>query len=241
MQIRTPKPVENMSLRKKTFDSTAYRSAFGNLLYLAICTRPDILLSVSRAAKRNDKPTYEDWENVIRILRYLKGTINYGIKITNNKKLNIYADSDFAGDTETRRSTTGFLFTIGNAPISWYSKLQHCVATSTAEAEYYALSECAKHALWYMNVVNELNIYTKSVDIYIDNKAAIHNSINQSINRRSKHIDIRYHYIRELINDNKIKLSYIRSNDNVADGFTKYLNGPQMDKFRNNLLQKIID
>ena len=239
--IRTPKPVENMSLRKKTFDSTAYRSAFGNLLYLAICTRPDILLSVSRAAKRNDKPTYEDWENVIRILRYLKGTINYGIKITNNKKLNIYADSDFSGDTETRRSTTGFLFTIGNAPISWYSKLQHCVATSTAEAEYYALSECAKHALWYMNVVNELNIYTKSVDIYIDNKAAIHNSINQSINRRSKHIDIRYHYIRELINDNKIKLSYIRSNDNVADGFTKYLNGPQMDKFRNNLLQKIID
>ena len=128
---------------------------------------------------------------------------------------------------------------MNNDPICWQSKKQTVVATSTAEAEYYSLSECAKHALWYMNLLRELNINIKCININIDNKAAIYNSMNQSINRRSKHIDIRFHHVRDLIHKNKIKLSYINSEKNLADGFTKYLNGPLMDKFRNELLSKI--
>jgi len=90
-----------------------------------------------------------------------------------------------------------------------------------------------------MNLFKELNINLNCVNINVDSKAAIHNSINQSINRRSKHIDIRYHHIRELINDKKIKLSYVRTQDNLADGFTKYLNGPLMERFRNEILIEI--
>jgi len=92
-----------------------------------------------------------------------------------------------------------------------------------AEAEYYSLSECAKHTMWYENLLNELKYKIKFLIINIDNKAAIYNSTNQSINPKNKYIDIRYYYIRELIVNRKIKLKYIKSEENLADGFTKYL------------------
>ena len=125
----------------------------------------------------------------------------YNTKHTN---IDIYTDADYAGDKETRRSTSGFLFSIGGAPTSWMSKLQHCVATSTAESEYYSLSECAKHCVWYINFLNELNFKIPCLTINVDNKAAIYNSKNQSINPKNKHIDVKYHYIRELISNKKI-------------------------------------
>ena len=99
--------------------------------------------------------------------------------------LKVFVDADYPGDSNTRKSTSGFLMMLRNTPTSWYSKLQHCVSTSTAEAEYYSLSECAKHSLWYKNFLNELN--------------TIYNGENQSINPKSKYIDIRYHHIRDLV------------------------------------------
>ena len=94
----------------------------------------------------------EDWINVEKIFKYLKGTENYGIKFSKNSSLKIFVDADNAGDLDTRKSTSCFLMMIGDASNSWYSQLQHCVATSTAESEYYSVSECAKHSLWYMNL-----------------------------------------------------------------------------------------
>jgi len=120
----------------------------------------------------------EDWINVEKIFKYLKGTENYGIKFSKNSSLKIFVDAVYAGDIDTRKSTSGFLMMIGNAPTSWYSKLQHCVATSTAESEYYSVSECAKHSLWYMNLLNELNINLSYVIINVDNKATIYNCQN---------------------------------------------------------------
>ena len=237
--IRNITPVENKSLQEIRIDETKYRSLIGNLLYLAICTRPDIIYAVSKAARKSKEPNLEDWDNVIRILIYLKGTINYGINFSRNPDVKAFVDADYAGDLETRRSTTGFLITIGNTPTSWCSKLQHCISTSTAEAEYYSLSECSKHCIWYMNLLNELRMNIKNIEIYIDNKAAIYNAKNQSINPKTKHMDIRVHYIRELVKENKIKLNYIKSQNNLADGFTKYLNNSLMDKFRNSILTSI--
>jgi len=237
-QVRSLKPIENEKLRNIKFDEKIYRSAVGSLLYLAICTRPDILFSVSKAARRTTNPNYEDWVMILKIFRYLKYTIDYGIKFTRNINIDIYADADYAGDKATRRSTSGFLISIGNAPTSWLSKLQHSVSTSTAEAEYYSLGECAKHCVWYINLLNELNYNVKYLIINIDNKAAIHNSKNQSINPKNKHIDIRFHYIRELVKSGKIKLRYIKSKENLADGLTKHLNGPAMDIFRNSILTR---
>jgi len=155
------------------------------------------------AAKKNKNPTLEDWANIERIFKYLSYTINYGIKFTMERSLKVYIDADYAGDNESRKSTSGFLMIIRNAPTSWYSKLQKCVATSTAESEYYSVSECSKHSLWYMNILNELNININFDTINIDNKAAIYNWQNQSINPRSKHIDIKYHHVRDLIKENK--------------------------------------
>ena len=231
-------PIENPELRNKPFDETKYRSAVGSLLYLAICTRPDILFAVSKASRKSSKLTLEDWSNVIRIFRYLKYTRNYGIKIEKGMSLKVYVDADYAGDPGTRKSTSGFLIMMGNTPTSWFSKLQHCVSTSTTEAEYYSLSECAKHTLWYRNFLNELNIKSNNITIYVDNKATIYNSENQSINPKSKHIDIRYHHVRDLVNKQLIKLKYIKSKDNLADGFTKYLNNTLMNKFRDSILSK---
>jgi len=96
---------------------------------------------------------------------------------------------------ETRRSTTGFLITIGNTPTSWCSKQQHRISTSTDEAEYYSLSECSKYCIWYINLLNELKMNIKNINFHIDNYAAIHNAKNQSINPKTKHMDIRVHYI----------------------------------------------
>jgi len=232
-------PIENTNLKNKKFEETKYRSAIGSLLYLAVCTRPDILYAVSKAARKSKEPNLEDWENVLKIFRYLKYTKNYGIKIQKGINLKTFVDADFAGDQNTRKSTSGFLMLMGNTPTSWFSKLQHCVSTSTAEAEYYSLSECAKHALWYKHFLNELNIDIGSVTIFVDNKATIYNSINQSINPKSKHIDIRYHHIRDLVSKKLIQLKYIKSKDNLADGFTKYLNNTSMKNFRNALLTEI--
>ena len=207
-------------------------------MYLAISTRPDILFSVSKASRKNNNPNLEDWINVIKIFRYIKGTINYGLKFTKDITLNAYCDADYAGDEETKKSTTGYLLTMGNSPTTWYSKLQHCVSISTAESEYYSINECASHCLWYINLFNELDINLNLITINVDNKAAIYNCKNQTINPKSKHIDIKYHRIRELVQNKKIDLNYIKSQDNLADGFTKYLPKSLMTKFRESLLTR---
>jgi len=132
--LRNMKPVENEKLRKHEIDETVYRCAIGSVLYLAICTRPDIIFAVSKAARKSKNPTLEDWENVKRIHRYLKGTANFGLRFSTSESIEAYVDADYAGDEETRRSTTGFIICMGETPTSWCSKLQHCVSTSTAEA-----------------------------------------------------------------------------------------------------------
>ena len=231
-------PIESIELRSKKFNVTKYKQAIGSLLYLAISTRPDILFSVSKSSRKSDNPTYEDWYNVLKIFRYLKGNPNYGIKFTytNTFNFNVYVDADLGGDKETRKSTTGFVMMINSAPTSWYSKLQHCVSVSTAESEYYGIHECARHCLWYRNIFKELGLKQDVITINTDNKAAIYNCENETINPKSKHIDLRYHSIRELIKKGYINLKYIKSENNLSDGFTKYLNSTLMTRFRNNIL-----
>ena len=125
---------------------------------------------------------------------------------------------------------------INTAPTSWYSKLQHCVATSTAESEYNGLHECSKHCLWYKNLFEELGIRMDNITINTDNQAAIHIFENETVTPKFKHIALRYHSIRELIKNESINLKYIRSENSLSDGFTKYLNSTLMKKFRENIL-----
>jgi len=145
-----------------------------------------------------------------------------------------YVDSDFGGD-ETTRSTTGIIILIGTGPIGWPSKLQHIVSSSTAESEHYALGSCANQCILYENILNELGENCKPININIDNKdnkATLYISENETINQNTRHIDLKYHLVRDYIKGNKIRFHYIKSQDNLVDGFTKYLNSNAMKKFR---------
>ena len=124
-------------------------------------------------AQHYKEPKVKEWKKVIQIFRYLKGTKYYDILFNGEKCLKTYVDLDYTNDKETRRSTTGFIYFMGSGPTSWYSKLQKCVATSIAEAEYYGLCECAKQALWYRNILGEIKDQRECIKIYIDNQAAV--------------------------------------------------------------------
>jgi len=222
----------------KIFLIQRLRSAVGSFIYLAICTRPEILFAVNQASKHYQEPTEHDWKNVVQIFRYLKRTSGYGILFKGKGNLKTHVDSNYGGDKETRKSITGFIFFIGSGPTSWNSKAQDCIATSTAEAEYYTLNECAKQGLWYRNFMYELYGKDICIKIHMDNRAAIYNANNETINQRSKHFDIKYHKVRELIKEEKIELQYIESKNYIADGFTKFLNGNKMQEFLDKVLYK---
>jgi len=178
--VRTPVDT-GMKLVKATddeecVDQKLYQSAVGSLLYLSVGTRPDITYAVSNVAKFSAKPTKQHWIAVKRIMRYLRGTIYYGLLYSRSgsEKCIGYSDSDWAGDLDDRKSTSGYLFQISGAAVSWRSKKQTCVALSTAEAEYMALAGAAQEAIWMRQLSSELkNGPTEATTIFEDNQSAI--------------------------------------------------------------------
>lgn len=164
-------------------DPVLYQSAVGSLLYLSSWTRPDLTYAVSNASKFCNNPTKQYWTAVKRILRYLKGTQNHGLLYTKNDHKNCvgYSDADWAGDVNDRKSTSGYLFKMSGAPVSWKSKKQACVALSTTEAEYMALSSAAQEATWIRQLTKDLqNAQVKPTVIHEDNQAAICMAKNHS-------------------------------------------------------------
>ena len=132
-----------------------------------------------------------------------------------------YVDSDYAGDLDKRRSTTGYLFTMANGPVSWRSTLQSTVALSTTEAEYMAAGEAMKEAIWLHGLISDLGLHQKQVEIYCDSQSAIHLAKNQVHHARTKHIDVRFHFVREIVDAGVILLTKIGTVDNPADMLTK--------------------
>jgi transposase InsO family protein len=216
-------------------DQVLYQSAVGSLLYLSIGTRPDITYAVSSVGRFCAKPTKQHWMAVKRIMRYLKGTLNFGLlyKKSGLKDCIGYSDSDWAGDIDDRRSTSGYLFLISGTAISWRSKKQTCVALSTAEAEYMALASAAQEAIWLRQLVTDLrNEPTEPTLILEDNQAAICIAKDPQFHGRAKHIDIKYHFIREQVNNGTVELRYCRTDDMTADMLTKGLSRDQFIKLR---------
>lgn len=211
-----------------------FREAVGSLMYLAIGTRPDIAFAVGRVSRRLNHPTESDVNDVKRILRYLRGTMDIGILYESNRNLvlNCYSDSDYAGDRATRRSTTGFVLILGSGAISWSSQLQKCVALSTTEAEYVSSSQAVKELVWLNSLLDELYIEYESKTLFVDNLSAIRLIKNPEYHKRTKHIDVMYHFIREKFNEGFFDLSYICTGDQVADILTKPLTRDKFLKFR---------
>ncbi|RKK66392.1 Retrovirus-related Pol polyprotein from transposon TNT 1-94 [Fusarium oxysporum] len=207
-----------------------YAKAIGSLMYLMLGTRPDIAFAVSLCSRHLGNPTNEHQTAVKRIFRYLKGSQNLELVYQGElQPLFGYTDSDWAGDLETRRSTSGYVFNLGTGAISWSSKRQRTVALSSCEAEYMGQTAAAKEAVWLRGLFQELlKEYRevpelKSTVIFGDNQGAIAMSKNPQFHTRTKHIDIQHHYCREKVNDGTVEFQYIPTGKQVADGLTKAL------------------
>jgi len=233
-QVNTPCVGDNIkSENKNPFDSTKYKSAIGMLIFLAKCTRPDIAYAVNKAARYSEHPTISDWNKVVNILKYLNSNKNYKITYDGKGDIIAYTDSDFAGDINDRKSTSGNIVLMGRNPICWNSKKQTVVATSTAEAEYISASLCIKKILWIKNVLFELLNFKKPITIYTDNKASKISMENGDLNPKLKHISIKYHFNVDNIRKNIIKLNYINSENMLADILTKFSNSNKIKSFAN--------
>ena len=202
-------PLENgKTFHKRTndetpFDKETYQQAIGCLTYVSTATRPDIAAAVGILSQYMADPSYDHWLGIKRLLRYIKGTLIYGLKFVareNDDDLYGFADANWAGDVDTRRSTSGYVFMVANGVISWGSKKQSTVAKSTTEAEYVALSQATQEAIWLRRLLSDLGCKADGPTlINEDNQGAIEIARNPKFHNRTKHIDTTYHFIREKI------------------------------------------
>lgn len=209
----------------KKVNSAEYQSLIGSLMHSAICTRPDILHSVCKLSQRNSDPHYEHLSAAKRILNYLSKTKNIKIHFSKSEEpLKCFVDADWGGDSSNRRSYTGYTFMLAGGTFSWESKKQDTIALSSTEAEYMALSSACKEAVYLRRLLHEIGLYCPDkIEINGDNLGAIHLVKNPVYHNRTKHIDIRYHHIRDVFENGLIDLKYCPSNENVADVLTKNL------------------
>jgi hypothetical protein len=215
------------AVEKGLMSKIPYDKAVGSLMYLMTCTRPDIALAMGKVSRYMSNPGKVHWEAVKWILRYLKGTVDFGLlfdaKSKDAKSLIGYVDADYGQDLDGRKSTTGYVFTLGGGCISWRSTLQKCIAQSTTEAEYVAAAESSKEAIWLDRLVTEMGLTHDIVDLHCDSQSALHLAVNHVMDSKVKHIDIRYHFIRQAVSDKMIELVKIDGKLNPADAFTKVI------------------
>jgi hypothetical protein len=219
-------------------DTKWYQKAVGSLMYAMLGTRPDIAFAVSAVSRYAARPTQQHRSAVQRIFRYLRKTINYVLVFRGElAALAGYTDSDWAGDLDTRRSTSGYLFSVGSAVISWSSKLQPTVALSTCEAEYIGQSNATKEAIWLRRLLDEIRPEdmneSKATIIFCDNQGAIALAKDPRFHSRMKHVEIQHNFVREKVNDGTIQLEYVNTESQVADGLTKALDKGRFQTFRN--------
>ena len=230
--------IDKSSLSKQDIEKLAkipYRSLVGCLIYLAVGTRPDISYSVQQLSQFLDCFSYAHWNAAIRVVRYLKGSRDLELILGGDNDIRItgFTDSDWANCPDTRRSVGGFLFTLGSGPVSWQSKRQRTVATSSCEAEYTAAFEASKEAIWLRTLLSSIGLSpTSATTLLCDNIAAITLSEDPAFHARVKHFDIRYHFLRERVQSGDISLSYINTKDNIADIFTKPLDTTVFTRLR---------
>jgi hypothetical protein len=210
----------------KVVDSNNYRSLICSLRYLT-CTRPDISFAVNMVSRFMEDPKYSHLKAVKRILRYIKGILRLHYTKTNKFELTCYVDSDWCGDIDDRNSTSGYTFFKGGATFTWLSKKQSIVILSTCKAEYVAASLGVSHVIWLGRLLQEVKIpQLEATEIRVDNKSAIELAKNPVHHERSKHIDVRFHLIREHIKNEEVRVVHVQSNDQAADVFTKALPKP---------------
>jgi hypothetical protein len=205
-------------------DVRQYRELLGSLLYLSGCTRPDISYSVGALSRYMAEPHQSHWLALKGVLAYIASTSGMGLVYGREKGgLVGFCDADYAGDVDTRRSTTGYVFLLAGAVISWQSRLQQTVAVSTAEAEYMASSSAVKEALWLRVLWQDLGFGQIEVPIFGDNQAAIRLTEEAMSSARAKHIDVQHHFVRQRVRMGQVRFTYVSTDRMVADIMTKAL------------------
>eukprot|EP00268_Persea_americana_P019113 TRINITY_DN19787_c0_g1_i12.p1 TRINITY_DN19787_c0_g1~~TRINITY_DN19787_c0_g1_i12.p1 ORF type:complete len:193 (+),score=26.21 TRINITY_DN19787_c0_g1_i12:608-1186(+) len=169
------------------------------------------------------------WQAVKWILRYIVGTVDVGLVFQRDDSIGQhvvgYVDSDYVGDLDKRRSTTGYVFTLVRGSVSWRSTLQSTIALLTIEAKYMAVAEAIKDAIWLQGLLDSMGIFQEHMDVHCDSQSAICLAKDQVHHSRTKHIDIRYHFVREIVDEGDILLQKIATADNPADMLTKVVTG----------------
>jgi hypothetical protein len=204
-----------------------YPQLVGALMYLMVCTRPDIAYAVSVLSRfmAPDRHTSAHWKAAKRVLAYLKKTKHLSLVLGRTQALEItaYSDAAYADDQEQRKSTLGYHISLGTGLVSWKAKLSDCVALSSAESEYYAGCETVKEAEWLAGLVRELGWEVPPYKVLMDSQSARAIIKNSVINARSKHIEVKHHFIRQMHAEKKFVLKEVSSAANLADYFTKAL------------------
>jgi hypothetical protein len=224
---KTPMPTKvtlDLDPNGKEVDKKLYRSMIGSLLYLC-ASRPDIMLSVGMCARYQAAPKESHLMAVKRVFRYLIDTPTFGLWYPKGASFGLvgYSNSDWAGDKVDRKSTSGACQFLGRSLVSWSFKKQNCVSLSTAEAEYVAAASCCAQLLWMRQTMEDYGIHFDKVPLLCDNESAIKIAHNLVQHNKTKHIEIRHHFIRDHVNRGEINLSYVGTQDQLADIFTKPL------------------
>lgn len=208
---------------QEAMESVPYSSAVGSLMYSMIGTRPDIAYGVGLVSRFMSAPGQDHWNAVKWLMRYIRGTTDMALTFKKSEVFEVkgYCDSDYASDLDRRRSITGYVFQVGGNTVSWRSGLQHIVALSTTEAEYMALVEATKEALWLKGITSEFGFEQKKAEIFCDSQSALCLARNSVFHERTKHIDVRLHFTRDVVADGSIVVSKIGTVENPADILTK--------------------
>ena len=216
---------------KNEMQKIPYASAVGSLMYAMVCTRPDIAHAVGIVSRFMSNPGKEHWAVVKWILRYLQGTSKMSLCFGKGEPiLDRFTDSDMVGDIDSRKSTYGYLITFAWGAMAWQSRLQKCVALSTTEAEFLVIIEACKELLWLKKFLQELGLEQERYVLHCDSQSAIHLSKNSSFHSRSKHINVRYHWICDVLNDKLLQLEKVHTDENTLDMLTKALTKDKHEK-----------
>ncbi|CAL9026844.1 unnamed protein product [Prunus brigantina] len=206
-------------------DEGLYRKIVGSLLYLT-ATRPDLMYAASLLSRFMTSPTKKHMGVARRVLRYVQGTLSYGIEYVRNQSATLvgFCDADWAGSEDDSRSTSGYAFSFGSGAFSWASVKQNTVALSTAEAEYVSASEATAQTIWLRFVLDDFGeMQSEATPLFCDNMSAISMAKNPVFHQRTRHINRRYHFIREALQEGVINMQFCRSEEQLADIFTKAL------------------
>ena len=231
--VKTPMEVNPIFDQNVVSDKNyPYRNLIGSLMYLVVLTRPDLCYSISFLSQYNNCYNSSHWTQAKRVLQYLQKTKDYCLTFSkDDKEIEGFVDADWGEDIKDRKSYSGFVFKMSNGSISWESKKQKSVSLSSTEAEYVAISECFKEAIYLQNLCSEIMGSFCKVSIYNDSQSAQKLIFNPVFHKRTKHIDIRYHFIRDIVANDLFSICYMPSEEMCADVLTKSLSYIKHDKF----------